>query len=107
MVEVDSLKIASVEDIGAMKLSAITSRSTLKDYIDIYFILRQIGLNELLDITKEKFPTLNMNLVLKSLIYFDDVQKEPISFKKDNDVSFEEVKKYLENTVKDYLGKVN
>src|SRR3989338_8001543 len=68
--------IASVEDIGAMKCSAIISRATAKDYVDLYFILQKISLKKLLGFTKVKFASLDENLILKSMIYFEDVNNE-------------------------------
>lgn len=106
LLDEDNFKMASIEDIGAMKLSAITSRSVLKDYVDLYFILRKISLEKLLEITKEKFPTMDTNPVLKSLIYFDDIQEEPILFKCD-EVDFGAIKDFLSKLVVDYLTKVN
>lgn len=97
------LKIASIEDIGCMKMSAIISRSVLKDYLDLYFILHHFDLATLLNLAKKKFPTIDSNLVLKSLVYFDDIEKEPIIFKHNQEVSFESVKIYLLKTVKKYL----
>lgn len=88
-----------------MKLSAITSRSILKDYVDLYFMLHEIELNKLIEITKEKFPTMDTNLIIKSLVYFDDIQEEPILFKHGDDVSFESIKKYLSEKVTNYLAK--
>lgn len=41
-VEDQYLSLASIEDIGAMKLSAIQNRSTNKDYVDLYIILQKI-----------------------------------------------------------------
>lgn len=96
-------KLASIEDIACMKLSAITSRSVLKDYVDLYFILQHFELKILLDFVKEKFPTIDTNLILKSLVYFEDIQEDPISYKHNNQVSIEIVKEYLLITVKHYL----
>jgi hypothetical protein len=90
-----------------MKLSAITGRSVLKDYIDLYFILHKINLDKLLEITKEKFPTADVNPIIKSLVYFDDIQEEPILFKHGDDISFESVKIFLSETVTNYLSKTN
>lgn len=106
LLDEDNFKMASLEDIGAMKLSAITSRSVLKDYVDLYFILHKISLDKLLDITKEKFPTVDTNPILKSIIYFEDIQAEPILFKND-EVEFETIKDYLCRLVVDYFTKVN
>ncbi len=107
LLDEDNFKMASLEDIGAMKLSAITGRSVLKDYVDLYFILHKINLSKLLEITKEKFPTADTNPIIKSLVYFDDIQKEPILFKHGDDISLESIKKYLSETVMNYLSKAN
>ncbi len=106
LLDEDNFKMASIEDIGAMKLSAITSRSVLKDYVDLYFILHKISLKKLLDITQEKFPTIDTNPKLKSLIYFDDIQEAPILFR-DDEVGFETIKDYLSKLVVDYFTEVN
>jgi len=95
--------IASIIDIGCMKLSAITSRYVEKDYIDLYFILQNLSLSELLENFMKKYPSLDKSLILKSLVYFDDVLKEPILFKEDHDISFETVKIFLQKIVKEYL----
>lgn len=104
LIETEYFKIASIEDIGCMKLSAITSRSTAKDYVDLYFILQKNPLATLLDLTKEKFPSLDANLILKSLVYFDDITSEPIAYKHNHETDFVIIKKSLEGTVKNYLG---
>jgi len=101
LIDEENLNLASVEDIGCMKLSAITSRASNKDYIDLYYILQNNRLADLLEKAAEKFPDLDRNLILKSLVYFEDVNLEPIMFKNNNHVDFEEVKKFLEEKVKE------
>jgi predicted nucleotidyltransferase component of viral defense system len=96
--------IASIEDIGCMKLSAITGRSVEKDYVDLYFILKQIPLNTLLDLSTQKHSSLDHALILKSLVYFDDVLAEPVLFKEGHDVSFDEVKAFLKKEVAAYFA---
>lgn len=107
LLDEDNLMMASIEDIGAMKLSAITSRSVLKDYIDLYFILHRISLAKLLEITKQKFPTIDVNTVLKSLVYFEDITEEPVFFKHSSDVDLASIRTYLSETVKNYLAEIN
>lgn len=97
----ENFNLASIEDIGCMKLSAITGRASNKDYIDLYYILQKIRLTDLLDKASEKFPDIDRNLILKSLVYFEDVHLEPIMFKNNNHVDFEEVKNFLEAKVKE------
>lgn len=94
------LKIASILDIACMKLSAITSRATNKDYIDLYFICREIKLKNILNILNKKLPELDPNLVLKSLVYFKDINKEPIKFKNNRNIDFKHIKDFFEKEVK-------
>jgi len=101
LVDEENLKLASVEDIGCMKLSAITGRASSKDYIDLYYIFQNISLSDLLERSSEKFPDLDRNLILKSLVYFKDVSLEPIMFRNNNHVDFEEIKKFLEDRIKE------
>lgn len=93
------LEIASIEDIACMKLSAITGRACNKDYVDIFFILKKISLNTLLELSRKKFADLDLDLILKSLVYFEDVRMEPILFKKSCKVDFKKVKSYLKSAV--------
>lgn len=96
----EHITFASIEDIGCMKLSAITGRASNKDYIDLYFILKLFSLFDLLKMAHEKYPELEKNLILKSLVYFEDVTLEKILFKNNSNVAFEEVKKTLRSEVK-------
>lgn len=94
------LNIASVADIGCMKLSAVVGRAVEKDYIDLYFILKHMTLDELLRKASEKMPDLDRNIILKSLVYFEDVEKENIMFKHNLELPFDEVKAFIEEEVK-------
>ncbi len=98
------LRIASLKDIGCMKLSAITSRSTMKDYVDLYYVLKQKTLYELLAGCSEKFPQLDKMLILKSLVYFDDIETIPLKFVKGKEINSDDIKEYFEKQVKEYLN---
>jgi hypothetical protein len=68
--------LLSEADIAAMKLNAIsTSGQRIKDFIDIYYLLKKYDLKTLLDWYAEKYNQENDLLLLKSLIYFDDVEE--------------------------------
>lgn len=97
-----NLSLASLEDIICMKLSAITGRASNKDYIDIYFILKNFSLSDLLKNAHIKYPELEKNLILKSLVYFEDITQEKILFKNNNHIVFEEVKNKLREEVKKF-----
>lgn len=97
-----NLNLASIVDIGCMKLMAITSRATEKDYIDLYFIIKEIGLEKLLNSAKTKFPDISLKLLLKSLVYFNDLIEEPIVFKNNNKIGFSVIKSFIQEEVKNY-----
>lgn len=99
----ENLKLASILDIGCMKLSAIVSRTTWKDYIDLYFILQRIKLPELLNETAKKFQDLDTALILKSLTFFKDLREEPLKFKNEHYVRFKKVENFLLTEVQKYL----
>jgi hypothetical protein len=95
----EHFSLASILDIGCMKLSAITSRATNKDYIDLYFILQKCPLQTLLDACEKKFPTIDVGLILKSLVYFEDIINEPILYKENNHVDFTTIQESLKQHV--------
>ena len=68
------MAILSDMDIVAMKLNAIaTSGQRSKDFVDIYYAFRKFSLKEMLDFYKKKYNQDDETHVLKSIIYFEDV----------------------------------
>jgi hypothetical protein len=91
--------IASIIDIADMKLSAIVSRANNKDYIDLYFIFKEVSLKNILRDLNKKFPELDVNLVLKSLVYFKDLKMEPIKFKNNKNIDLKTIKDFFEKQI--------
>ena len=94
----DNLKLASKKDIAAMKLAAVTGRGTKKDLFDIYFLLNDFTLEEMLSFYESKYHDGSIFMVLKSLAYFDDaeIDEMPIMLK---DVSWDKVKQKIKNSL--------
>lgn len=99
LIETEHLRLASIADIAAMKVSAIISRASKKDYVDLYFILDRLSFDEILSATQKKLPSLDENLIRKSLVYFDDVRDEGILYKIDSPPSWEEVQTKIRREV--------
>lgn len=76
----DQIRICSLADISAMKLSAITdSGSRLKDFVDIACISTRLSLNDMLNAYTMRFESSNYISTLKALVYYDDIKgDEPI-----------------------------
>lgn len=78
--ELDRVKIASIEDIAAMKLNALARRGTKRDFVDVYFIAKRQPLSEQLRLFQTKYNSVGFNLVhlKKSLVFFEDAESEPM-----------------------------
>ena len=74
------IKLADERDIGCMKIDTISSRGAKKDFIDLYFLLEKYSLKKLLDLFDKKYKGIQYNRfhILKSLIYFEQAEAEPI-----------------------------
>jgi hypothetical protein len=104
VVEKDGIRLAGKKDIAAMKLSAITGRGTKKDFIDLFYLLREFTLEEMMGYYKKKFPEASEFLVLKSLNYFGDAENDetPNIFE---EITWPEIKNFLKVEITDYLNK--
>jgi len=94
------LTLASLEDLGPMKLAAVAQRGSRKDFVDVYAIARQDRpLADLLDLYRRKYAISDLAHVLMALTYFDAADAEP-SLAMLWDVSWETVRRSLEEWVK-------
>lgn len=76
-----NFKLASLEDIGVMKLVSVSQRGAKKDFIDLYELERNgVRLSELLRLIEAKFSPSKINYyhIVKSLLYFEDAEREPM-----------------------------
>lgn len=99
----DGITLAGIKDISAMKLSAITNRGTKKDFIDLYFLLKEFSFSELIDLYLKKYAGAQLFTVLKSLTYFEDAETDPMPVML-NPINWEEVKTVIVSTVNQYLN---
>lgn len=95
----DGVRLASLNDIAAMKVSAIVNRGTKKDFIDLYMLLQHFALDEILDMYSRKYSDGSLFIVMKSLTYFDDAETDPMPNVL-NDTTWETVKDFLRKVVR-------
>lgn len=98
----NGISVASLRDIAAMKIDAISSRGIKRDFIDLYFICQQqLPLREILDFYDRKYGGLASNLIhiQKSLVYFVDAEAShmPQMLK---EINWNHVKSFFEREVK-------
>lgn len=103
-IKYNNIKIADLRDIACMKIDAISSRGSKKDFIDLYFLLQNFSLESLLELFDKKYKGIEYNRlhILKSLTYFKETENQPmpIMLKK---IAWLNIKKEINKKVKDYL----
>lgn len=90
------IRLASIEDIGLMKLDTLLARASRKDFHDLFEICQRIPLRRLLDYGPHKYPDARdfEAQVVRRLAYFERAeQEEPVPLIKP--VSWETVKQYF------------
>ncbi|MBT9130963.1 MAG: hypothetical protein DDT42_01165 [candidate division WS2 bacterium] len=103
--EFQGIKIAAIPDIICMKIEAISTRGSKRDFIDLYFALKNgFSLSEALKLFETKYASVkyNMTHIFKSLVYFTDADNEPppIMIKK---YGWDEIKTYFIKEVSKHL----
>ena len=92
---INNILVASVLDIAAMKLSAILSRGSKKDFVDLYIIMKSgITFDNIWQGYKEKFDVDDKFIyqIHKSLVYFSDAEKERLDL--DIEKEWDNIKNY-------------
>jgi hypothetical protein len=78
--EFEGVKLADKRDIAAMKIDAISSRGSKKDFIDLGFLMEEYSLIDLIGFFEKKFRNIKYNKlhIFKSIVFFDDAENEPM-----------------------------
>lgn len=101
LLQEDGLSLASLEDIGAMKLNAIAhSGNRQKDFYDLFFLLEHHSLQDLLLAYQTKYSNSNPIIPLKGITWFGDIDFEIEKPMLKRKISFEAVKKRLLESTK-------
>ena len=74
----ENIAIVSLVDVGLMKLDALISRGSRKDFLDLYFIAQQIPLPDLLALGQTKYPYARdfELMTVESLVLFENADRD-------------------------------
>lgn len=74
----DGIQLASLADIGLMKLDAVSDRANRKDFYDLYLIAQSIALDELVQMSKVKYSLVRdfKFMVYQGLTFFEIADKQ-------------------------------
>ncbi len=76
--ELEHVEVASLWDIGLMKLDALIGRGSRKDFYDLYFISSQLSLPDLLRAGERKYPQARdfALMAVESLVMFENADRD-------------------------------
>jgi len=98
-----SINLASLEDIAAMKMIAIVQRGTKRDFVDIYYLIKLFGISSIFKLTKQKYQEMfNQYIGSRSLMYFEDAEKKQARtriYLYDPSIDWKTIKSYLKDQV--------
>lgn len=93
-------RLASLDDLATMKLSAIAGRGSRKDFVDIYALGKGFqALSEMLHAYQRRYRIADVGHLLYALAYFDDAEREPMP-ELLWDVSWREIRETVEAWVR-------
>jgi hypothetical protein len=94
---VNGVHVASLEEIGAMKLAAIIDRGTRKDLVDLYFILQRVPIERLFQVAAVKYARVRTFAIsaVRALAYFEDAEALPMPRMIDH-TPWSDMKRFLE-----------
>lgn len=96
------INILDIRDIAAMKIAAIASRGSKRDFVDLYFVCKKvISLGNAIRLYDRKYKNLATTRIhiMKSLVYFEDAEVDDMPHML-VPASWQEVKSFFEEEVK-------
>jgi predicted nucleotidyltransferase component of viral defense system len=103
--EVKKMNVASLNQIAIMKTNTIFLRAKHRDYYDLYFLSKKIGLKKIYDLSKEILDGINFKLFVGALLYIDDIEDENINHLCPVEkLTLGEIRSFFEEQLKSYIS---
>jgi len=102
LVNFEGVNLLSVREIGLTKAYTVGRRASLKDYVDLYFIIKEryLTIEEIIRLSKKKYrEEFNARLFLEQLVYLEDVKNVHIEFLKEK-ITKEKIQRFFEKEVR-------
>lgn len=101
------IRVAAWQDIVAEKMKTLSQRGAKKDFWDIYSVIVSISSIEeigYLFLKRIKHTWINSYHVLKSLVYFEDAEKDPdpILLPDGKNPKWKTIKRFFEKNIKEF-----
>ena len=112
LIKEDGIRFSDLNEIAAMKLDAITKRTRARDFIDIAYLLKEMPLQKMFELYKEKSGSISplymkRTLLIKSRsIKSNEWLTDGIRMLK-YDIKPEDVPKFIEQKIEEYNKSIN
>ncbi|OGM20826.1 hypothetical protein A2863_01640 [Candidatus Woesebacteria bacterium RIFCSPHIGHO2_01_FULL_38_9b] len=103
-VKTKHIDLMNIHDIACNKAYIIGRRPKWRDYVDLYFLLKEkhITLEKTIDLSLKKFKSdFSERLFLQQLVYWEDITDYKIQFLNEG-ISPDKIKYFLEERVKEF-----
>lgn len=98
--EPQQFNLAPIESLAAMKVHVLFVRAKYRDYYDLYYLIRTLGLSSVYAAAKQVVDGLNPKLFFIALTYIDDVQDDNISHLAPAErISKQQIRQYFEQQI--------
>lgn len=100
--EFEGIKLASKQDIAAMKIHAMEDRGVKRDFIDLFFLAREFTIDQMLEYYDRKYGVLEDRVfhIIKSMGYFDEADNDDWKPEMIKEVEWGQVKNFFEAEAK-------
>ena len=100
--EFEGIKLASKQDIAAMKIHAMEDRGVKRDFIDLFFLAKEFSIDQMLEYYDKKYGVLEERIfhIIKSMGYFDEADNDDWKPEMIKEVPWEQVKSFFEAEAK-------
>lgn len=98
--KISTFNLASLEQIAAMKANTLFLMAKYRDYYDLYFLVKQMGLAKVFNASKNVVGGINYKLFLAALLYIDDIEDDNIKHLKPKEkISKKQIRNFFEKRI--------
>ncbi|PJE61930.1 hypothetical protein COU87_01960 [Candidatus Roizmanbacteria bacterium CG10_big_fil_rev_8_21_14_0_10_39_12] len=104
-IDTNSIPLASISDIVADKAHTIGRRAIWRDYVDVFYVLKQnlMNIEDIISDAQNKFKgEFVAEQFLEQLVYYDDIELVDIDWLKE-EYDTKEIKSFLQEKVRAYV----
>lgn len=105
-IKTDGIDLLSLQDLASNKALTLGGRGKWRDYVDIYFLLKEgwVTLEQIIQLAESRFGgEFSRKLFLEQLIYTNDLGRFEVEFLRDP-ANQEQITSFLEDQVKKYVS---